>query len=122
MDLSGAIVNGDCYWLISDQPKNQELLWLALAVANSTFIESFYDFRFNNKLYSGRRRFMTQYVEKFPIPDPRLDQTQKIIEITKQIFDLIPSHEAEQLEIELNRLIWEAFGLSIEKTSRQWYL
>lgn len=118
MDLSGAIVNGDCYWLISEKPENDELLWLALAVANSSFIESFYDFRFNNKLYSGRRRFMTQYVEKFPIPDPKLSSSQKIIEATKQIYNLIPNPMANDLEIELDRLIWNAFGLSIEKISR----
>lgn len=118
MDLSGAIVNGDCYWFISDQPGNDDLLWLALAVANSSFIESFYDFRFNNKLYSGRRRFMTQYVEKFPVPDPNLSSSQKIIEITKQIYDLIPTQMTSMFEVELDSLIWKAFSLSVEKSFR----
>ena len=61
---------------------------------------------------------MTQYVEKFPIPDPKLSSSQKIIEVTKQIYDLIPTQMANELEIELDGLIWNAFGLSIEKISR----
>ena len=68
MDLDGTIVNGDCYWLAATDDKTTVLLWLALAVGNSSFIEAFYDRRFNNKLYAGRRRFITQYVEHFPIP------------------------------------------------------
>jgi len=73
MDKEGTIVNGDCYWLINDNDNMPEnILWLVLAVANSHFIEDFYDIKFQNKLYSNRRRFITQYVEQFPIPDPNL--------------------------------------------------
>lgn len=108
IDLSGTIVNGDCYWLTSE---NEDLLWLALAVGNSTFIEQFYDHRFHNKLYAGRRRFLTQYVELFPLPNPNSPLSQKIIIIAKQIFKLIPSPQIENYETELNNLVWEAFGL-----------
>ena len=52
MDLSGAIVNGDCYWLSATEDKI-DLLWLALGVANSRLIEVFYDYRFHNKLYAA---------------------------------------------------------------------
>ena len=108
IDLSGTIVNGDCYWLTSEK---EDLLWLALAVGNSTFIEQFYDHRFHNKLYAGRRRFLTQYVELFPLPNPNSPLSQKIIIIAKQIFKLIPSSQIESYEAELNNLVWEAFGL-----------
>ena len=70
IDLSGAVVNGDCYWLTPERPTELDLLWLAAAVGNSSFIRRFYDYRFQNKLYAGRRRFMTQYVEQFPLPNP----------------------------------------------------
>ena len=60
IDTTGGIVNGDCYWLAAEKAEDTDLLWLACAVANSAFIEEFYDHRFNNKLYSGRRRFITQ--------------------------------------------------------------
>jgi hypothetical protein len=59
IDLTGAVVNGDCYWMIPTRSEDSDLLWLALAVGNSRFIEAFYDHKFNNKLYAGRRRFMT---------------------------------------------------------------
>ena len=72
IDKSGSVVNGDCYWLTTFDQTNENLLWLAAAVANSTFAETYYDRCFNNKLYSGRRRFITQYVEQFPLPDPEL--------------------------------------------------
>ena len=62
LDFEGSVVNGDCYWLTPESQGSDDRLWLAAAVANSTFIESFYDHRFNNKLYAGRRRFITQYV------------------------------------------------------------
>ena len=102
MDLTGSVVNGDCYWLIADE----DVLWLALAVANSTFIEHFYDHRFNNKLYGGRRRFITQYVQEFPLPDPKSEIGLAIIEKAKQVFRLTPSVEGDALQTEIDELVW----------------
>ena len=116
LDLDGSVVNGDCYWLTCDAPEHSDLLWLAAAVGNSTFIERFYDYRFNNKLYSGRRRFMTQYVERFPIPDPRGDLGKQIIAKAKVLYDAIPSAADGSLLEELNALVWEAFGLVEERS------
>jgi hypothetical protein len=110
MDQTGAIVNGDCYWLASDE-NNSDLLWLALAIANSKFIEEFYDHSFNNKLYSGRRRFITQYVEKFPLPDPESMTAKKIINLTKSIYELPLDARLDSHEEKLNRLVYSAFGL-----------
>lgn len=114
MSLDGEIINGDCYWLAASSPEDIDLLWLALAVANSTFIESFYDRAFNNKLYSGRRRFMTQYVEKFPIPDPQTPIAKQIVDSAKRIFTLTPCTEAKRLADELDQQIGIAFGVSKE--------
>lgn len=111
MDQAGTIVNGECYWLRCEADADPDWLWLALAVANSSFIESFYDHRFNNKLYAGRRRFITQYVEQFPLPDPVRPDSQAIIRTAKRIFDLTPSPEAERLAQELDGMIWRVFGL-----------
>ena len=41
MDLDGSVVNGDCYWLALNPGQSTDLLWLTLAVANSSFIEAF---------------------------------------------------------------------------------
>lgn len=115
MDLDGTIVNGDCYWMTGEE----EFLWLALAVGNSTFIEHFYDRRFNNKLYAGRRRFITQYVEHFPLPNPKLPHTTKIIDLCRSIYENIDGKEAMEMEQELDRMVWASFGLTVEETPRQ---
>lgn len=111
IDLEGSIVNGECYWLQCENKDEQDLLWLALAVANSTFIEVFYDHRFNNKLYSGRRRFITQYVELFPLPEPSSEAALEIIALAKHIYASIPSHDITQLAADLDARIWAIFGL-----------
>ena len=115
IDTDGGIVNGECYWLQCKNKDEQDLLWLALAVANSTFIEAFYDHRFNNKLYAGRRRFITQYVELFPLPNPACDQAVEIVALAKEIHSKLPSVEADQLAADLDARIWRVFGLSAEK-------
>lgn len=111
MDLSGAIVNGDCYWITCSGHERHDLLWLAVSVANSSFIEQFYDLKFNNRLYAGRRRFMTQYVEDFPLPDPESKISQEIISNVKRLFDRMPAGNTEKMEKSLDRLVWKAFGL-----------
>ena len=104
------VIQGNCYWIISDS-QNDSLLWLALGVGNSSFIEEFYDNNFNNKLYAGRRRFMTQYVEKFPIPNPESEISKAIIKLSKKIYDLTDKEDTSALQTELNILVYKAFGL-----------
>lgn len=116
MDTSGSIVNGECFWIQTKDESESELLWLALAVANSTFIEEFYDHRFNNKLYSGKRRFVTQYVEKFPLPNPSTPDAKRAIALCKEIFEKTPSKEADGLSEELDKLVFKLFGLDNEET------
>lgn len=137
LDLSGSIVNGDCYWITAEktpfekkdtskqfsqddenikkdgnfQEPEAELLWLAAAVANSKFIEAFYDHRFNNKLYAGRRRFMTQYVEQFPLPDPETALARRIIQLTREIYADLDQCSTAEREAQLDALIWKVFGL-----------
>jgi len=110
VDQDGCVVNGDCYWLTCDRPESDDLLWLAAAISNSTFIEQFYDVKFKNKLYSGRRRFITQYVEEFPLPDPESDLSHDIVRLARErgARETDASHEA--LEQRINTLVWNAFG------------
>ena len=91
------------------------MLWLAAAVGNSTFIERFYDYRFHNKLYAGRRRFITQYVEKFPIPDPETSLGREIIAQAKRIYECISSPDVVHLQKELDGMVWESFGLVVKE-------
>ena len=76
-------------------PANEDLLWLALAVGNSQFALEFYDHRFNNRLYASRRRFITQYVSEFPIPDPALALSKEIVALAKQVYRSMPSADAD---------------------------
>lgn len=85
LDSTGAVVNGDCYWIDIAPDTPEDTVYLALAVANSTFIEKFYDVRFNTKLYSGKRRYQTQYVEQFPIPYYGKTEAQQLIDIVRKI-------------------------------------
>ncbi len=111
IDLEGTVVNGDCYWIGGIDSDQEDLLWLLLAIGNSTFIESFYDIRFNNKLYSGRRRFMTQYVEQFPVPDPTRQISQDIVCLAKRIYSEVSPDAAAILEGELDVMVHHSFGL-----------
>lgn len=118
IDLSGSVVNGDCYWLAASRPEETDILWLAAAVANSTFAAAFYDRRFNNKLYAGRRRFITQYVEQFPLPDPALQSSKEIIKRAKEIYDANHTVETQNMECELDKLVWQSFGLDVKEIVR----
>jgi adenine-specific DNA-methyltransferase len=118
MDLEGTIVNGDCYWLTCAKQDDTDLLWLAAAVANSSFIEAFYDHSFNNKLYAGRRRFITQYVERFPLPDPASPRSSAIIGLAKKIYETVGTSDADKLSKQLDTLVWEAFGLPAKEVTR----
>jgi hypothetical protein len=117
MSLAGEIVQGDCYWFAAETEEKSDWLWLALAVANSRFIEAYYDHAFNNRLYAGRRRFLTQYVERFPLPNPAAKPAREIIRLVKQAYELTPSSEAERIAADLENLIWSAFGLPKETPS-----
>ena len=110
MDFSGSIVNGDCYWLTPTDSADIDLLWLALAVGNSSFIERFYDLNFNNRLYAGRRRFITQYVEKFPIPDPHTERSQAIIAQTRRIYECLDTQDSDSLISNVDALVWRSLA------------
>lgn len=108
LDESGAIVNGDCYWIdiYSDVP--EDIVYLALAIANSSFIEKYYDIKFNTKLYSGKRRFQTQYVEQFPLPYYNTPLAHKTIDVVKEIISsgdtVSVAHHKHELDTLVNQL------------------
>lgn len=104
---SGEVVNGDCYWFDFKDNISDEIIFLILAIANSTFIEKYYDLKFNNKLYSGRRRFMSQYVEKFPIFSLEKPEAKEIIVIMKKA--MISSSLTNEEIMTLNKLVDSGF-------------
>jgi hypothetical protein len=90
-------------------------LLLLLAVANSSFVTRYYDIAFHNKLYAGRRRFMTQYIKKFPLPRLEAPVAQRIIQVVGERIAKKARDEARESEID--QLVWESFGL-VEETCR----
>uniref|UniRef100_UPI002615792F TaqI-like C-terminal specificity domain-containing protein n=1 Tax=Fluviicola sp. TaxID=1917219 RepID=UPI002615792F len=108
-DQSGSIVNGNCYWISAKDKKEEELLLLIQGVANSSVMSRYHDLLFNNKLYSGRRRYFSQYVENYPIPDPGLDVSGKIVDLVKELYS--EKADAQKNYELLNELVEEAFGL-----------
>ncbi len=109
-DESGAIVNGNCYWFVAQTKEENELLFLIQGVCNSEIMAQYHDLCFNNKLYSGRRRYFSQYIEKYPIPDPKSKYAQKIITIVKAL-NYQSDLDSEALSLELNHCVKEAFGI-----------
>ncbi len=110
LDRSGAVVNGDCYWAQLKSGIDSDWLYLMLAVANSTVATQFYDYRFHNKLYARRRRFMTQYVGEFPLPDLSRPVCQEIVNHTQRLLDSPPDRVA-RIQTELQWLVEQAFDL-----------
>lgn len=111
LDRTGAIVNGDCYWITVKDGINDESLLLMLAVANSSFITKYYDVVFHNKLYAGRRRFMTQYVKEFPVPHVDSRYGKELIETTSELLK-DPNNSAKEAKVD--ELVWRSFGLRKE--------
>ncbi|MDR1421547.1 MAG: N-6 DNA methylase [Coriobacteriales bacterium] len=110
LDNSGAIVNGDCYWIDIYDTTTDDEVYLALAIANSHFIEKYYDLFFNTKLYAGKRRFMSQYVSQFPIPYPESPLSIHAIELVKAIIQLQDQgKETSAIKAELDDVVEEIF-------------
>lgn len=107
------VVNGDCYWLKIEK-KFERFKWLILAIGNSKFIINYYDNKFSNKLYSNKRRFISQYVDQFPLPDPNNKFSIEIVKLVRQIYtkyESMTSKDLKLLENKINDLIYRVFQL-----------
>lgn len=109
LDESGAVVQGNCYWIVPTATAPPDILLLMLGVANSALALRFYDVACANRLYAGRRRFITQYVARFPLPDPASAASQAIVDRTRELLQLGPADDAG--DATLDRRVSEAFGL-----------
>ncbi|MGI5220515.1 Eco57I restriction-modification methylase domain-containing protein [Nocardia sp. CA-290969] len=113
LDRSGAVVNGDCYWIsLSDlggEARAEELACLMMGVANSSLGVRFYDAVCGNRLYSGRRRWITQYVSRLPVPDPATACAAAIVRLVRELAqDPDPGPAAHG---ELDELVNRSFAL-----------
>lgn len=111
VDTNNYLVDGNCYWLSLKDQNNIDLLYLAVAVANSKFMTKFHEIEFQNKLYSGRKRYLTQYVKRYLLPDPSSIHSQKLIQIAKILtHNTLNAEEIKKYEIEIEVEVNLAFG------------
>ncbi len=110
-DEGGKIVNGNCYWIVAVKEEDLEKLLLIQGVANSKLMTKYHDLVFNNKLYSGRRRYFTQYVERYPLPDFRSPIAKEIVSIVNNLNQSSDRKVISELEKQLEIKVAESFGV-----------
>lgn len=111
-DNTGAVVNGNCYWICATTKEEENLLLLIEGVCNSSIMTKYHDSKFTNKLYSGRRRYLSQYIEEYPIPGPNCDASKQIILLVERLNNTSDNKEKEVLASEVDKLVEKAFGLT----------
>ncbi|MFD4459961.1 Eco57I restriction-modification methylase domain-containing protein [Nocardia sp. NPDC058480] len=114
LDRSGAVVNGDCYWIsLTDLGVGRaatDLAYLLMGVANSALGLRFYDAVCGNRLYSGRRRWITQYVARLPLPDPAGAAAGEIVRSVRALLeDGVPVADSG-----IDEVVAAAFGVSVD--------
>lgn len=111
-DVQGCIVDGNCYWITPNANQSPDILFLIAGVANSHLMTRYHDLAFNNKLYAGRRRYLTQYVEKYPLPDLTSQVSQHIVALVRElIFSSLSTQERAEKEEAIETLVVQAFGV-----------
>lgn len=111
-DAKGSIVDGNCYWITANDPADEDLLLFILGVANSALMSRYHDLAFQNKLYSQRRRHLTQYINEYPLPDRDLAASKQIVQLVRQLVDGSPrTAERARLEGKIDALVAQAFHL-----------
>ncbi|WP_084488778.1 Eco57I restriction-modification methylase domain-containing protein [Nocardia niwae] len=116
LDSSGAVVNGDCYWIslpdLAEAPDEAtRLAYLLMGVANSALGLRFYDVVCGNRLYSGRRRWITQYVSRLPVPDPVDARSAGVIDLVREFVEGRAPDPAARAE--LDERVAAAFGVGL---------
>ncbi|KRL78235.1 Eco57I restriction-modification methylase domain-containing protein [Ligilactobacillus equi] len=108
-DDKGYYVDGNCYWLTTKNDVSNNYLLLATGVANSSIMEKYYNIKFQNVLYSGRKRYLTQYVKNYLLPDINNKHSQKIIKLVKMICK--NPNDTKKLEKSINSEVQLAFNM-----------
>ncbi|MCK4344829.1 MAG: N-6 DNA methylase [Bacteroidales bacterium] len=110
-DNSGKIVNGNCYWIVAIEPNDIDKLLLIQGIANSNIMTKYHDLVFNNKLYSGRRRYFSQYVQNYPLPDFNSKTSKSIVDIVKNLNNVSENDSISELAVMLERMVAKAYNI-----------
>lgn len=109
-DSSGKLVNGNCYWMAATNEKDLDILLFIQGVCNSRLMNYYHSLMYNNKLYAGRKRYFSQYIENYPLPRFSSANFQAVVALVKQLNNT-ETLDKSDLENKLNKLINEAYGL-----------
>mgnify|MGYP001394847759 FL=1 len=112
IDTKGNLVNGNCYWIIPKKEINNDWLYLAAGVANSEVMKRYHSIKFQNVLYSDKKRYLTQYVNNYLLPDIESNYSKKIIYYMKKITD--SNYNGKyflEIKNEIDYLTKKAFGM-----------
>jgi len=112
LDKSGKIVNGNCYWIVGTKPEEEEKLMLIQGIANTKLMTKYHDLVFSNKLYAGRRRYFSQYIQNYPLPDINTSDGKAIIQTVKKINDTVNDKVIRELAEILEIQVAKAFGVA----------
>ncbi len=113
LDRGGSVVDGNCYWITTRDPSDEDLLFFILGVANSQTAARFHDLAFPNKLYSQRRRYLTQYVSEYPLPRRDTREAKQIVRLARELTsDSRPPSETVELQQAIDKFVDRAFGLN----------
>jgi hypothetical protein len=84
----------------------------------------FHDLAFGNKLYAGRRRYITQYVARYPYPDPSSAAGQELVAVVKEIVQSVEggTHKTRlsSVELRVNHLVQECFGVTLNGQGKEY--
>jgi tRNA1(Val) A37 N6-methylase TrmN6 len=110
-DAEGSVVDGNCYWITTNDPGDEDLLLLILGIANSALMSRYHDLAFQNKLYSQRKRHLTQYIAQYPLPDRYSSACRQIVKVVRELVRPAQSNQDHQrLESQIDLLVAQAFG------------
>jgi hypothetical protein len=92
-------------------------LKLLLCLLNSEFVNRWYFLKYETThMAGGYLRFDIPYLEQIPIPSVSAAQQQPLISLVEQILSLKKENKpTEALEKEIDRLVYELYGLSEEE-------
>ncbi len=112
LDDQESIVDGNCYWITANDPRDIELLFLILGVANSSTMARYHELCFQNRLYAQRRRYLTQYVQQYPLPDRKSAESNEIIRLVRNLIHPGSGElDVAAIESEIDLLVAAAFGV-----------
>lgn len=97
--------------IVANRPEEEEKLLLIQGIANTKLMTKYHDLVFSNKLYAGRRRYFSQYIQNYPLPDINTVVSKNIIKLTKQLNATTTDVKLKKLTNALEVQVAKAFGV-----------